>query len=71
MNWELKQAAKNQFSVIANLNKLRAYALTVFFDDDICDSGFYGFDELPLYWEDPDRFPFLIYAEGNIAGFYF
>lgn len=69
MNIEVIPAKKEQESIMANLLELYAYDFTEFFDFDIGNNGFYGYEWLPLYWEEPNRFPYLIYVEGKIAGF--
>ena len=35
----------------------------------IGQDGRFGYSSLPLYWRDPDRFPFLVRVEGELAGF--
>lgn len=69
MNIEIIPATIEQQPILANLFELYAYDFTEFRDFDIGDNGFYGYKWLPLYWEDANRFPFLIYVDGKIAGF--
>ncbi|MCC2645027.1 MAG: Acetyltransferase, family, partial [Burkholderiales bacterium] len=45
------------------------YDFTEFCDFDIGENGFYGYEYLPLYWRDQNRFPFLIYVDNKLAGF--
>jgi predicted acetyltransferase len=69
MQIELIKATIEQKPLLANLLELYAYDFTEFCDFDIGDDGFYGYERLPLYWTDPNRFPYLIYVEKKIAGF--
>ncbi len=66
---EILKASIEQKPILANLLELYAYDFTEFFDFDIGSNGYYGYANLPLYWTDPNRHPFLIYVEGKIAGF--
>ena len=54
---------------LANLLELYIYDFTEFFDFDIGQNGLYGYTYLSLYWTDSNRYPYLIYAEGKLAGF--
>lgn len=69
MNLEIKKAFANEKSILANLLELYAYDFTEHCDFDIGDDGFYGYKDLPSYWTDGDKFPYLIYCDGKIAGF--
>ncbi len=69
MNIEIIQAKIEQKPILANLLELYAYDFTETLDFDIGENGFYGYERLPLYWSDKNRFPYLIYVEGKIAGF--
>ena len=69
MKLELIKATIDQKALLANLLELYAYDFTEFYDLDIGDNGFYGYESLPLYWTDPDRFPYLIYISNQLAGF--
>jgi len=62
-------ATKEQQTILANLLELYLYDFTERWPFDIGDNGFYGYEYLPLYWQEPNRFPFLIYVAGKIAGF--
>tara|TARA_R110002124_G_scaffold52032_2_gene150086 strand:+ start:7337 stop:7834 length:498 start_codon:yes stop_codon:yes gene_type:complete len=68
MKVELVRATIDQKSIMANLLELYAYDFTEFWDFDIGDDGFYGYKQLPLYWTDPNRFPYFIYVDNKIAG---
>lgn len=62
------KATEDQRPILANLLELYAYDFTEFFDFDIGDNGFYGYEKLPLFWIDPNRYPYLIYVKDKIAG---
>jgi predicted acetyltransferase len=69
MNIEVIPAKIEQKSILANLLELYIYDFTEIWDFDIGETGVYGYERLPLYWEEPNRHPFLIYVDGKIAGF--
>lgn len=66
---ELIQVTIQQKPMLENLLELYAYDFTEFCDFDIGDNGFYGYEELSLYWTDPNRLPYFIYVEKKLAGF--
>jgi predicted acetyltransferase len=66
---QLLQATIKHKPVLANLCELYAYDLTALCDFDIGDDGFYGYKDLPLYFTESTRFPYLIYVDHKIAGF--
>lgn len=55
--------------VLANLLELYHYDFTEFTQEDIAPDGRFGYSKLDEYWQDPLRFPFLIWVDGNLAGF--
>lgn len=69
MNIEITLANINQSPVIAQLYELYTYEMTDLADFDINDNGFYGYDDLPLYWEESKRYPYLIWINKKIGGF--
>lgn len=69
MQLELTQATLEKKTILANLLELYAYDFTEFCDFDIGDNGFYGYEYLPLYWIESNRYPYLIYINKKIAGF--
>lgn len=62
------KATANQEPILANLLELMAYEHTEQWKFDIGDNGFYGYEDLPLFWTDPNRYPYLIYVNDKIAG---
>jgi predicted acetyltransferase len=71
MNIEIMQASHDQKPVLEYLLELYIYDFTEFLDFDVGPDGSYGYDRLPLYWKDSNRYPFLIFVENKIAGFAF
>lgn len=66
---EVIRASSSQQSLLANLLELYIYDFTGFHDVPLGPDGRFGYPELPLYWQHPDRFPFLIRVSGDPAGF--
>jgi predicted acetyltransferase len=65
---ELIEAASDQEPVIANLLELYIHDFSEFLDLDIDAKGRFGYPDLPLYWSGSGRHPFLIRADGKLAG---
>lgn len=55
--------------LLARMMELYLYEFTQFSGDDISEHGFYGYDHIDDYWNESGRFPYLIRADGKIAGF--
>jgi predicted acetyltransferase len=53
---------------MANLLELYAYDFSEFRHLELGADGRFGYKPLPLYWSDPDRYPFLIQVDGRLAG---
>jgi len=69
MQIDVVRAAADQEPVIANLLELYAHDFSEFIDLKIGVDGRFGYKPLPLYWRDSNRFPFLVRANGDLAGF--
>jgi predicted acetyltransferase len=68
-NTEVIPAAADQAPILANLLELYAHDFSDFLDLRLgADGKFNGFPSLPLYWTDPGRYPFLVKADGHLAG---
>ncbi len=65
---EVVAATLEQEPILANLLELYMHDFSEFLDLDIGENGRYGYASLPLYWSEPDRHPFLIRADGKLAG---
>ena len=66
---EVSAASLEQQLVLANLLELYQHDFSEFIELEIGLDGRYGYRDLDLYWTDPARFPFLIFAGGKLAGF--
>jgi predicted acetyltransferase len=65
---EILPAALEQAPIIANLLELYAHDFSEFRNLDMGEDGRFGYPALPLYWSEPDRHPFLIRMNGELAG---
>jgi predicted acetyltransferase len=67
--FEIIPATLDQQPILANLIELYAHDFSEFFDLTLGPDGRYGYKDLPRYWNEPGRFPFLIKVDGQLAGF--
>jgi len=56
---------------MANLLELYSHDFSEFVELKLGADGRFGYEPLPLYWQDPDRHPFLIRVDGHWAGLAF
>ena len=63
------QARVDQKPVVAQLMEFYIYDFAEILGLDLNDSGRYDYEQLPLYWGDPNRLPFLIWIDQRLAGF--
>jgi predicted acetyltransferase len=68
---EILPATLEQEPILANLLELYVHDFSEFVSLEFGPDGRFGYPDLPLYWSHPDRFPFLIYADGKLAGLAF
>ncbi len=66
---EIKSVPLEQKAVLRNLLQLYHYDFTEFIPFEVDSHGLYGYKYLDHYWTDKGRYPFIIYVDGNIAGF--
>jgi predicted acetyltransferase len=66
---EIIPAPAEQEPVLANLLELYAHDFSEFVELEIGPDGRFGYQPLSLYWKGAGRYPFLIKAGGNLAGF--
>lgn len=66
---EVIPAAQDQEPILANLLELYAHDLSELHNIELGVDGRYGYRYLPLYWIEPDRYPFLVKMNGKLAGF--
>jgi predicted acetyltransferase len=67
----LDVAASRDVALLANLLELYIHDLSDAFPDiELGHDGRFGYEQLPLYWSEPERrFPFLIRHGDRVAGF--
>ena len=68
-NVTIQIATVEQKPVLANLLELYQYDFSEFDQADVGEDGRYGYRWLDSYWEDIERYPFLIMLGGKPAGF--
>src|SRR5579859_7388702 len=66
---ETLRATQEEMPVIANLFELYAHDFSEFHSVEPGADGRFGYPDLPLYWSEPGRHPFLIWVGGKLAGF--
>jgi predicted acetyltransferase len=71
INIEIIPALQEQEPILANLLELYAHDFSEFLDLKLGADGRFGYEQLPLYWKEPGRYPFLIMVNGHLAGFVF
>lgn len=69
MRVELKKVRAEEKELLFRLLQLYLYDFTEFADFELNENGLYSYKYFDLYWEEPDRHPFFILADGHIAGF--
>jgi len=66
---EVSLAGYQEKIILRNLLELYTYDFSELDGEDVDESGLYGYRHLDHYWIDPERFPFLIRMNGELAGF--
>lgn len=69
MKVTIQAASESDRSVIRNLMELYLYDFSEFVVMDVNEHGLYEFPYLDSFWTDDDKHPYLIRADGQIAGF--
>jgi predicted acetyltransferase len=62
-------ATVEQEPVLANLLELYIHDFSEVIPLELGPDGRFGYPELPRYWSEPGRFPFLIAVDGHWGGF--
>jgi predicted acetyltransferase len=65
---KLTPATPDEQPILANLLELYAHDFSEWIHLPLGDDGRFGYPRLPLYWTEPNRFPFLV-RNGGPAGF--
>lgn len=71
INIAIIPASPEQEPIVANLLELYAHDFSEFVNLQLDADGRFGYKHLPLYWKEPNRYPFLITVDGHWAGFVF
>ncbi len=67
---EVEPATHRDSIILSNLLELYSHDLSAAFSLDLGADGRFGYEQLPLYWSEPDRrFPFLLRHGHLLAGF--
>jgi len=69
MRITLKPADEADRPALENMMQLYIHDFSEFAKQTIDEDGRYSYPYLSHYWQEPYRFPFLIHAEGKLAGF--
>ena len=67
-NLEIIPATAEQQPILANLLELYAHDFSEFRHLELGADGRFGYQQLPLYWREPDRHPFLVKVDGKLVG---
>ena len=65
---EVFPATKEEMPIVANLFELYAHDFSEFHPVEPGPDGRFVYPDLPLYWSEPGRYPFLIKLDGKLAG---
>ena len=65
---EVSPALNEEQPVVERLLELYIHDLSEYFEVAVKEDGRFGYPQLPLYWSESGRYPFLIRVNGRIAG---
>lgn len=66
---EIVSATPEQEPILANLLQFYAHDFSEFYELEFEADGSFAYKDLPLYWRDANRHPFLVYVGHKLAGF--
>lgn len=69
MNVELKQVTEKEKPTLENLLEKYNYEFSQYNKQKFGNNGLFGYEYLPNYFTDNDRFAYFIMAENELAGF--
>ncbi len=69
VNIEIIPSLPEQETVLANLLELYIHDFSEFIELELNADGRFGYRQLPLYWEESNRYPFFISVNEHLAGF--
>ncbi len=68
-NLEVLRATEQERPILENLLQLYIHDFSQFCAVNLGLNGKFGYPDLPLYWLEPGRHPFLTRMNGDLAGF--
>ena len=68
MEVQVREAPNEHKPVFERLMQLYLHDLSEFDGTDVDEVGLFRYQYLEHYWYEPNRFPFLIYCDGKLAG---
>lgn len=71
MDVDVIPASPEQRPIVANLLELYSHDFSEVVDLTLGADGRFGYEALTSYWTDSTRHPFLVRADGRLAGFVF
>ena len=71
MNVEIKSVQKADKKIVMNLMQFYQYDFTDFGGEHVKEDGLFFYKYMDLYWEEKERYPFLIYLDNELAGLSF
>ncbi len=69
MEIALQLATRNDRLILRNLLELCQHDYSEYNQADVDEYGLFGYSYLDHYWREAGRYPFLIKADGQLAGF--
>jgi len=69
MDVNVRSAKKREKEIVENLMQYYLHDFSEFEDLQIQDDGRFEYQYLDHYWQDPNRYPFLIRLDGKLSGF--
>jgi predicted acetyltransferase len=69
MDIQVTSASIDEKSILRNLFELYIYDYSEYMGWDLDQHGLFGYRYLDHYWTEPNRYPFLVRADDNLAGF--
>jgi predicted acetyltransferase len=69
MNIEVTPASVNERPILRHLMELYQYDFSEYDNADVSPMGLFDYPYLDHYWVEPERTPFLVRVNGNLAGF--
>jgi predicted acetyltransferase len=71
INIEVIPALPEQQPILANLLELYVYDFSEFLELHLGADGRFGYEQLSLYWQEANRYPFLVKVNDHLAGLVF